>query len=150
MNAREECLTPINGYEGIYSVTMSGRVWAHERIVNSPLPNGVSRRSRVGGRWLSHHKSSSYLQVVFQVNNRRSMPQVHRLIAEAFIPNPKRLPEVNHIDGDKLNNAIENLEWVTRSENQKHAWKTGLQKNTPARISHGRALHEAFAPWRNA
>ena len=54
---------------------------------------------------------------------------VHRFVAEAFIPNIKNKPEVNHIDGNKMNNAASNLEWVTRSENQKHAIKNGLQPN---------------------
>lgn len=51
---------------------------------------------------------------------------VHKLIAETFIPNPDQLPEVNHIDGDKSNNHVSNLEWCTKSDNQKHAHKLGL------------------------
>ena len=52
---------------------------------------------------------------------------VHRLVAAAFCPNPRGLKEVNHIDGNKRNNAASNLEWCTRSENNRHAFKTGLR-----------------------
>ena len=54
--------------------------------------------------------------------------QVHRLVAEAFIPNPLMLETVNHKDGDKSNNAVSNLEWMTQLDNVRHAWKTGLAK----------------------
>ena len=55
--------------------------------------------------------------------------QVHRLIAQAFIPNPNQLNEINHIDGNPKNNSINNLEWCTHQYNMKHSWDTGLHKN---------------------
>lgn len=69
-----------------------------------------------------------YLRICIGPRNNRKSFCIHRLIGEYFIPNIKRLPEINHKDGNKLNNEISNLEWVTRIENEKHAWRNGLKK----------------------
>lgn len=73
-------------------------------------------------------QNSGYLKLTLRKNNKQYNKTVHRLVAEAFIPNPDNKLQVNHIDGDKQNNNVNNLEWCTKSENMKHAFKTGLSK----------------------
>ena len=69
-----------------------------------------------------------YKQVQIMRNNKRYTRYVHRLVAECYLNNPENLPEINHKDGNKANNAVDNLEWCNRSQNQRHAYKTGLIK----------------------
>lgn len=101
-------------------------------------------RSRFG-RIIKHQTSAnSYVRVELWQNGVGKKYLLHRLLATAFIPNPEDKPQVNHIDGNPLNNAISNLEWVTQSENQRHAYRTGLQrgykKPTPLTPRHMAAL----------
>lgn len=70
-----------------------------------------------------------YPKVSLQKGHKQYARNVHVLLARAFIPNPMGKPEVNHIDGNKSNNNLDNLEWVTRSENMVHARRTGLHKS---------------------
>lgn len=65
---------------------------------------------------------------MLSLDGNKKMYYLHRLVALAFIPNPESKPEVNHKDGDKLNNYVYNLEWSTESENKKHAFDNGLNK----------------------
>lgn len=100
----EEIWKDIEGYEGVYQVSNLGRV-------NSLYTNRILNGDKVGGR---------YLRVVLCKNNIKSKKLIHRLVAQAFIPNPENKPQVNHIDEDKTNNRADNLEWVTRKENANH------------------------------
>lgn len=71
--------------------------------------------------------SKNYRLIRIVVDGKEKCFAVHRLVAQAFIPNPDNKPEVNHINGDKFDNRVENLEWVTHSENMLHAFDTKLQ-----------------------
>ena len=79
-----------------------------------------------------------YREVILNGKNHR----VHRLVAEAFIPNPNNLPCVNHIDGNKQNNSVKNLEWCTHSENMIHAYQTGLEQPRCGEQHHAHKLTE--------
>lgn len=110
------------GYEGIYEISSLGRVKSLERFVD--VKNG---KRKVHPRFLtSLINNRGYLQVKLSKNNVLKTKQPHVLIAEAFIPNPDNKKEVNHINGIKTDNRLENLEWNTHSENVKHAYDTGL------------------------
>lgn len=74
-----------------------------------------------------------YKHVTLQINKKAKRFRVHRLVAEAFIPNPENKPYVNHIDGNRQNNLVENLEWVTPAENTQHAVLSGLMLPTRER-----------------
>lgn len=101
------------GYEGLYQVSNFGRIKKRNHIFKQ-------YKDRVG-----------YLNVVLTKNQIRKTKKVHRLVAEAFIENKENLPIINHKDGNKKNNSIDNLEWVTYKENSIHAVKTGLIKTKP-------------------
>lgn len=79
-----------------------------------------------------HDNSNGYLRVNLHLEDDEKVRShlVHRLVAEAFIPEVEGKPFVNHIDGNKHNNDVTNLEWCNRSENEKHAWATDLKKDT--------------------
>lgn len=100
----------IKGFEGRYQVS----------------PDGMVRNAKTL-RVLKPKHAKGYLQVSLGAGN---YSYIHRLVAQAFIDNPEGLPQVNHLDGVKSNNAAENLEWCSASQNLKHAYETGLLDGT--------------------
>ena len=114
----------IPGYEGLYAVTRDGRVWAHPKTWVTGKGRGVVH-SRPG-TWRRLQVSRGYMCVELARHRDAKLLGVHRLVGLAWIPNPLALPQINHINGVKSDNRVENLEWCTASANTKHAFATGL------------------------
>ena len=112
------------GFEGLYAVDTDGNVWSFwfgkERILKSAKDG------------------KGHLKVILCKDGKHKTVAVHRLVAIAFILNPENKPEINHKNGIKTDNRIENLEWVTSSENKIHAFATGL---SPKGEKHGSTKH---------
>ena len=88
----------IQGYEGLYQVSNTGKIKRNNKILKFSIAKG-------------------YEHICLYKNNKYKPFSVHRLVAEAFIPNPEQKPQIDHIDGNPLNNKVENLRWVTAKEN---------------------------------
>lgn len=121
----------IKDFNGLYEVSSYGKVRSLDRVILDKN----KRKIRLKGKELYFTKSKidekshlSRFSVQLWKNNKTYLRFVHRLVAETFIPNPENKQTINHIDGNPLNNHVENLEWATYSENQKHAYKYGLIK----------------------
>lgn len=114
-NTNEEVWKDIKGYEGLYMVSSFGNV----KSLNY-------RRSGIAKNLKLKNTTNGYKAVILAKEGKHKDRMVHRLVAEAFIPNPKNLPQVNHKDEDKHNNRVENLEWCTAKYNSNYG--TGKER----------------------
>lgn len=118
----QEVWKPVKGYEGLYEVSNTGKVRSLDRT-GEVSRNGITYICPYKGAELKPvNRSHGYLGVMLYGkggHKKRGFKtfSIHRLVAEAFIPNPNNLPEVNHIDEDKTNNRVENLEWISHINN---------------------------------
>lgn len=114
----------IQGFENKYQVSNLGRVRSVDRIVVRSDGKTLHKKGKILKNRINR---DGYLSVILYDNNFKcNSKYVHRLVAQSFLKNGDK-PEVNHIDGDKSNNIVSNLEWCTRCENIQHADKTGLR-----------------------
>lgn len=123
----EEVWKDIEGYEGLYQVSNLGNVKSLDRTQIQKRGDLYYNRKYKGQIIKPHLTHKGYCAIGVTKNNKHKNFSVHRLVAKAFIPNPENKPEVNHIDGNKQNNMVNNLEWCTRSENLKHAYNSKLK-----------------------
>jgi hypothetical protein len=103
-------------------------IFENKELNYSISDNGQVRNDKTG-RILTNSLQNGYYSIRITIApNKGKHFRINRLVAQAFIPNPENKQYVNHIDGDKTNNNVENLEWVTPTENALHAYKTGLRE----------------------
>jgi len=122
------------GYEGFYEVSNLGRVKSLPRVWYAGNTKALRRKGETIMKL--YIDGGGYCQVDFSINCKHKRYSVHRVVASAFIDNPENKPCVNHINSDRTDNRVENLEWVTYHENTKHAFKYGNMKKNKG-IIHG-------------
>lgn len=124
----------IKGYEGLYAISENGDVWSLERPYVNHLGETTKKKTLKKLNDFLDGKGN-YKMVGLSKDGKRTKYLLHRLVAQTFLKEQDSKIEVNHKDGNKLNNNVENLEWCTRIENIRHSIDTGLRK-----ISKGRAV----------
>lgn len=129
-----EIWKPVKGYEGLYEVSNLGRVKSLDRVIIEK--NG--KKIAIKGKILSQQKNKRYghRYVYLSKGSKPIKNYVHRLVAQAFIPNPDNLPQVDHIDGNTSNNCVDNLRFCTNYENCNYPLtiKSRIKSHNPQKV----------------
>ena len=141
-SSMKEIWKPVVGYEKSYEVSNHGRVRSLDRTIMKKNGVNLHLKEKI---LKPYDNGKSYLLVDLHSNGKKNTQKVHRLVAQAFHPNPLNLPVVNHRDGNKDNNTANNLEWCTIKQNNIHAFNTGLNRNKNG----GDYIHSKFT-WEQA
>jgi hypothetical protein len=142
INTDEEVWKDIEGYEGLYEISTFGNVRSVDRVIRSTKGHLRKLKSHGIKQLIT---GQGYFHVRIRKNGNRKTKFIHRLVAETFISNPGNYPIVNHIDGDKGNNHISNLEWVTSQQNAQHALKHNLTSTTKLSKQEVLKIRELYA-----
>lgn len=148
---------PVVGYEGYYEVDQFGRVFGLDRIVTVVDGNRTYKKPLSGKQMKQSMHDKGYKTVSLTKDGKTKTMFVHRIVAEAFLPNPDNMPMVNHKDEDKTNNFIENLEWCTAEYNrtygkavEKQAKKLRGRKSEKRVAVIQRSLDGEFMNWHSS
>jgi hypothetical protein len=129
----KEIWLPVKGFEGRYEVSNFGSIRSLDMYINNPHGSKSFKK----GRTLRQTKNGKgYLAVKLCLNGLQKSLVVHRIVAEAFVPNKMNYPQVNHLNGIKSDNRTDNLEWCTNRQNIIHAYNNGLIKTNKGEAHH--------------
>ena len=137
----EEIWKDIEGYDGVYQISTFGRVRKKVKTKNGYDVLFMQPSKAKGERY--------YYIVKLSKNNKKTTHFIHRLVAQAFIPNPDKLPQVNHKDENPANNCADNLEWCTTKENNRYGSR-GLRFNEITVLNPDGSLYKEFDSLREA
>ena len=137
----------IPGFDGLYFANEKGQIKSADRqrkIVSHGKQSFYTRKGKILKPCLNPY--GYYCVSISDKNQKERVYAVHRLIAKTFIENPENKPQINHKDGNKLNNSVENLEWATAKENIKHAFLNGLNKGSKPWLGKTGSAHNKSIP----